>query len=150
MALICLNEFERQITLEANKSSVQAVVEQYEGASYTPNVQECEFEHTNCGTWTITCYCHCAQCCGQWATNNVNKIGAMGVPLTSGYSCASSYPFGTLFLVTFQNGESQIFECQDRGVSGKHLDLYFDSHEKALQMASNYGSVAEVEIIEVT
>lgn len=91
-------------------------------------------------TWYITAYCPCSICCGQYAATNIRydengneyHVGASGGRLIAGYSVASSLPFGTKVVI---EGLGEVC-VSDRGVSGNHLDLYFDTHEQALQFAT--------------
>ena len=76
------------------------------------------------GTCTITHYCNCAECCGQWA----GGATASGTTPTAGRTVAADLPFGTRLMI---NGQEYVVE--DRGVSGMWVDIYVDSHDEALQ-----------------
>lgn len=80
----------------------------------------------NLGTYTLTAYCACAKCCGK-----TDGITASGKRATSNHTVAapSSFPFGTKLEI---NGK--IYTVEDRGgaIQGKRLDIYFDSHQEAL------------------
>jgi len=90
-------------------------------------------------TWTITAYCSCEKCCGSYANNRKNGVvvGAEGTVLTPGYSAANNeLPFGTVLNIDGYG----VVEIQDRTANwinerynGKIIDIYFDSHEKALE-----------------
>lgn len=80
-------------------------------------------EKTLYGVCTITHYCSCSQCCGQWA----GGATASGVMPTAGRTVAADLPFGTRLLI---NGQEYVVE--DRGVSGMWIDIYCSSHEEAL------------------
>ena len=77
--------------------------------------------------YTITAYCHCSKCCGK-----TNGITASGVKATEGVTVAMSkdIPFGTKIYID-GIGERIV---QDRGgaIKGNRIDLYFDSHQEAL------------------
>ena len=75
------------------------------------------------GVATITHYCNCSACCGQWAGGGT----ASGTVPTAGRTVAADLPFGTRLLI---NGNEYIVE--DRGVSGCWVDIYCDSHAEAL------------------
>ena len=75
------------------------------------------------GVATITHYCNCSACCGQWAGGGT----ASGTTPTAGRTVAAELPFGTRLLI---NGHEYIVE--DRGVSGCWVDIYCDSHSEAL------------------
>ena len=99
--------------------------------------------------YTITAYCSCEICCGEWATkrNGGPVVGAYGVELTPGYSVAAPLPYGTKLKI-----DGKTYEVQDTTASwivdryaGRIIDIYMgDSHEDALK----WGKVEmEVEII---
>ena len=78
--------------------------------------------------YVITAYCHCVKCCGK-----TDGITASGEKATEGVTVAmdKSMPFGTKVYIDGV-GERIV---QDRGgaIKGNRIDLYFDSHEEALQ-----------------
>ena len=79
------------------------------------------------GVWTTTAYCPCEICCGEWATG----CTASGVLATSNHTVACGIlPFGTQVLI----GDT-VYTVEDTGVYGEWVDIFFDSHEEAL----NYG-----------
>ena len=96
----------------------------------TENQQE-ERIYTESGKRTIECvitaYCHCAKCCGK-----TDGITASGDKATEGVTIAmdKSMPFGTKIYIDGV-GERIV---QDRGgaIKGNRIDLYFDSHQEAL------------------
>lgn len=78
--------------------------------------------------YTITAYCPCAKCCGK-----SNGITASGVKAVEGVTIAVDtkvLPFGTKVYIE-GIGERIV---QDRGgaIKGNRIDLYFDSHQAAL------------------
>lgn len=77
--------------------------------------------------YTITAYCHCSKCCGK-----SDGITASGVKAVQGVTVATdkSMPFGTKIYIDGV-GERIV---QDRGgaIKGNRIDLYFDSHQEAL------------------
>lgn len=75
------------------------------------------------GACTITHYCNCSQCCGQWAGGPT----ASGAMPEAGVTVAAGLPFGTEIEI---NGER--YTVQDRGVSGMWIDVYCGSHDEAL------------------
>lgn len=100
------------------------------------------------GKYSVTWYCGCPQCCGSWAYNrpkdeNGNDIvtGAAGVPLVTGYSVASTLPFGTKLYI---EGYGYV-EVMDRGVGYGKLDLYFANHEQGSGFSNMYADVYIVE-----
>ena len=75
----------------------------------------------------ITAYCPCMKCCGK-----TDGITASGDKATEGVTVAmdKSMPFGTKIYIDGV-GERIV---QDRGgaIKGNRIDLYFDSHQEAL------------------
>lgn len=102
-------------------------------------------------TYTITAYCSCEICCGQWAKDRPNGIviGAWGKELTPEYSVASPLPFGTKVYIEGLG----IYEVQDRTstwvadkYNGRIIDIYMgDDHEAAVEFGKQ---VREVTIID--
>ena len=78
------------------------------------------------GTYTITAYCGCAQCCGK-----TNGITASGTQATANRTVAadSSLPFGTQIVIG-----GQVYTVEDRGgaITGNRIDIYFNTHQEAL------------------
>lgn len=77
--------------------------------------------------YVITAYCPCVKCCGK-----TDGITASGVKAIEGITIATdkSIPFGTKIYIDGV-GERIV---QDRGgaIKGNRIDLYFDSHQEAL------------------
>ena len=79
------------------------------------------------GVYKITAYCPCVKCCGK-----TDGITASGEKAVEGVTVAmdKSIPFGTKVYIDGV-GERIV---QDRGgaIKGNRIDLYFDSHQEAL------------------
>lgn len=90
-----------------------------------PTVQQ-EVTSDYMGTWVVTAYCGCSQCCGEWG--NATASGA--VP-TAGHTVACNIlPFGTNLLI-----DGIVYTVEDTGYTeyGDYwIDIYFDSHDEAL------------------
>lgn len=95
----------------------------------------------------ITAYCPCEKCCGIWAKNRPNGVvyTASGEVAQEGVTVAADwdvYPAGTVLYIEGM-GE---YIVQDVGgaVNGNHIDVYFDTHEEAV----NFGKqTAFVEVL---
>jgi 3D (Asp-Asp-Asp) domain-containing protein len=90
---------------------------------------------TSLGDYTITAYCGCEICCGEYALNRPNNkvYGAAGIELTEGISVASPLPLGTKIII---NGKEYInhdrtAEWIVNRYNGKIIDIYFEKHEDA-------------------
>lgn len=96
--------------------------EGYDGESDTESGSNGNLSYL--GIWTITAYCPCEICCGQWATG----CTASGVLATSNHTVAcGSLPFGTQVMIG-----DQIYTVEDTGVEGEWIDIFFDTHDEAL------------------
>ena len=90
------------------------------------------------GAWTTTAYCPCEICCGEWATG----CTASGIAATPQHTVACGIlPFGSQVMI-----DGVIYTVEDTGVDGEWIDIFFESHEEAL----NYGmQMKEVYLLEV-
>lgn len=84
-------------------------------------------EWKSLGAYTITAYCPCETCCGQWA----DGITASGETAVEGVTIAASseLDFGTVVRI-----DGHEYTVQDRGgaITGNRMDLYFENHDDAL------------------
>ena len=88
-----------------------------------------EARETRTDVFTVTAYCPCEKCCGAYA----NGYTATGAKATQGVTVAADpavLPMGTEIQI-----DGHTYTVQDTGgaIKGYRLDLYFDSHEDALQ-----------------
>lgn len=90
----------------------------------------------NIGTYKITGYCGCSSCCGK-----SDGVTASGVRATAGRTIAADttdLPFGTKVVI---DGHTYTVEDVGGAIKGKHIDVYFSSHAKALQWGVRYCDV---------
>jgi 3D (Asp-Asp-Asp) domain-containing protein len=86
----------------------------------------------------VTAYCSCPKCCGKHS----DGITASGHKIRHGDKFVAAdkiLSFGTEMIIPGYNN-SQPVEVLDRGrvIRGNRLDVYFDSHKKALKWAVKY------------
>nr|DAW07839.1 MAG TPA: lytic transglycosylase [Caudoviricetes sp.] len=100
-------------------------------------------EWENIGEFKVTAYCSCEKCCGVWAENRPNGVvyTASGEKAEAGKTIAvdtSVIPFGTEVKIG-----DVIYTAQDTGsaVKGNVIDVYYDSHEEALNHGAKYQKV---------
>lgn len=90
------------------------------------------------GVYKITAYCGCAKCCGK-----TDGITASGTHVTAGRTIAAppEIPFGTKISI---NGH--IYTVEDRGgaIKGKRIDIYFNTHQAALDFGVQYIEIFKV------
>ena len=106
------------------------------------------------GEFTLTAYCSCSKCCGKWASDrpvddNGNEIviGSTGEVLKSNYSIAVDpdiIPYGSMVII---NGKE--YKAQDTGgaITGSRIDVYFSSHEEALEFGRQAADVYLKEVL---
>ena len=92
----------------------------------------------------VTAYCPCPICCGP----NAQGITASGRPVSANggkfVAADRAVPFGTMLVIPGYN-DGRPVEVLDRGgaIKGDHLDVYFPTHEEALQWGKQYLMVSE-------
>lgn len=112
------NEAQKDVLIPAPELDV--VIEK-ESASTQPS----ERTLVSLGEYRISAYCPCEQCCG-WSTG----ITASGTQATAGRTAAmNGVPFGTKIVI---DGHEYTIEDRGGGLGSKIIDIYFDTHEEAL------------------
>lgn len=81
------------------------------------------------GEYKITYYCNCRRCCGKWSGGPT----ASGEMPEEGRTVACSMKLGTHIMI---DGHEYVVE--DRGVTGKHIDVYMDDHQECLENGVDY------------
>ena len=132
VALVVLLIFTIPVCVITEKISVQAVeVSEVTEVSetiieqeYTTAVAEREYIEV---TATLTAYCPCVKCCGK-----SDGITASGTQATAGRTVAVDtrlIPYGTEISI---DGKTYIAEDCGGKVKGYTIDVFFNSHEEAL------------------
>ncbi len=107
-------------TEKANESAKEAT-------TVTVEVESSSYESgTYLGTYVATAYCGCSKCCGK-----SDGITASGTKATQGRTIAAptTFAFGTELII---NGHTYVVEDRGGSISGKRIDIYFDSHSDAM------------------
>jgi len=145
MSLLCTNVTEANTISQPvlNESEKEAELEQ-PGSNGTANnpLDNCE----RSGEWQtvqmrVTAYCPCPKCCGEYSDGKT----ACGHKIRPGDAFAAAdrkYPFGTEMVIAgYQN--AQPVKVLDRGgaIRGNRLDVFFGSHEEALEWGVKYVDV---------
>ena len=132
VALVVLLIFTIPVCVMTEKISAQAVeVSEVTGVSetiieqeYTTAVAEREYIEV---TATLTAYCPCVKCCGK-----SDGITASGTQATAGRTVAVDtrlIPYGTEISI---DGKTYVAEDCGGKVKGYTIDVFFNSHEEAL------------------
>lgn len=80
------------------------------------------------GMYEVTAYCHCAICCGR-----EGQLTASGTYPIAGRTIGVDpelLPYGTEVVI---NGHAYIAEDTGGAMQGRHIDIFMDSHDEALQ-----------------
>ena len=86
------------------------------------------------GYFVVTAYCACEKCCGEWS----DGFTFTGTKATQGRTIAVDpdvIPLGSTVYFDGMDGLTSGFVAEDIGgsINGNHIDLFFESHEDALQ-----------------
>ena len=90
------------------------------------------------GTFYITHYCPCAQCCGPGG----GKVTASGTTPTAGRTVGVNpaiIPYGTKLQIGSQDG--YVAEDTGGGIGTYHIDVFCNSHQEALNAGVGYKKV---------
>jgi 3D (Asp-Asp-Asp) domain-containing protein len=110
-------------------------------------VEELEIETTqqgsslvSLGEFKLTAYCPCKKCCGK-----DDGITATGTQATQGRTVAVDpkvIPYGTILVI---NGHEYVAEDCGGSIKGNKIDVYFESHEEALEFGVQYKEIFLIE-----
>lgn len=120
-------------TLEAENTRLKEEATEETQAQYLSCVEK------NRGTFKITAYCACEKCCGKWAVINGGGFTASGTKVEEGRTIAvypKQIPFGTE--VHIKGMGTYIAEDTGSAIKENCIDIYFDSHEEALNFGVKY------------
>lgn len=105
-------------------------------------------EKRSLGTFMLTAYCGCKECCEQYAIDrpvdeNGNEIvyGSIGKVLTQGKSIAvdpNVIPYDTKVVI---NGSEYIAHDTGGAIKGNRIDIYFIDHQEANKFGVKYAEV---------
>jgi 3D (Asp-Asp-Asp) domain-containing protein len=86
----------------------------------------------------VTAYCPCRRCCGRYA-DGITACGHKIQPGDCFVAADKRFPFGTEITVPGYNSGSRV-KVLDRGgaIRGNRLDVFFNSHSKALKWGVKY------------
>lgn len=92
------------------------------------------------GEFKTTAYCTCVKCCGIWSAEHPSRVGTDYVQRTKSSTIPTAdrtvsvdpdvIPLGTVLII---DGHEYIAEDTGSAVKGNVIDIYFDSHELAVE-----------------
>lgn len=88
------------------------------------------------GRFKVYAYCPCKKCCGK-----ATGITATGTVATEGRTVAvdpSVIPLGSIIII---DGQEYIAEDVGAGIKGLSIDMFFYSHQKALEWGIRYKDI---------
>lgn len=91
---------------------------------------------TNLGNFKISAYCHCAKCCGK-----SNGITATGTKVAANRTIAVDprvIPLGSKVII---DGNTYVAEDTGGAIKGNRIDMYFATHQEALNWGIRYKDV---------
>ena len=102
-----------------------------------PNVIEVKKnEYKNLGKFKLTGYCRCVKCCGK-----SDGITSTGTKAKAGRTIAvdsSIIPYGSKVKI---NKKEYVAEDCGGAIKNNKIDIFFDSHEEALEFGVKYADV---------
>ncbi len=100
------------------------------------------------GEFTLTAYCPCAKCCGEWSAEHPSRIGTDYIQKTASGTIPEAgrtigvdpgvIPFGTVVII---NDHEYIAEDRGGAVKGNSIDIFFDDHNEALEFGRQTAEV---------
>lgn len=86
----------------------------------------------------VTAYCPCPECCGQFS-DGITACAHKIKPGDTFVAADRMYPFGTEMIVPGYNNARPV-KVLDRGgaITGNRLDVFFHSHQQALNWGVRY------------
>ena len=100
-------------------------------------VIEPKVEAHHLGKFKITAYCHCEQCCGK--SDGITATGSKVAPNRTIAVDPNIIPLGSQVMI-----EGQIYVAEDVGgaIDGNRIDVYFSTHQEALNFGVQYKHVS--------
>lgn len=88
------------------------------------------------GTFKVTGYCSCSRCCGK--STGVTASGKVAKAGRTIAADTSKLPYGTKVVI---DGHTYTVEDKGGAINGNRIDIFFSSHDKALQWGVRYCDV---------
>lgn len=105
-----------------------------------PTTETAAPELIELGEFKTTAYCTCVKCCGIWSAEHPSRVGTDYVQRTKSGTIPTAdhtvsvdpdvIPLGTVLII---DGHEYIAEDTGSAIKGNIIDIYFDSHELAVE-----------------
>lgn len=102
-------------------------------------VSEETADGVSCGFFEITGYCACEVCTGE------NQLTFWETTPKAGYTAAADlevFPLGTKLMI---DGEVYVVEDTGAALTGKKIDIFYETHEEALESGRRMAEVFRME-----
>lgn len=106
----------------------------------TPEPEQTE-TLTLLGEFKLTAYCPCEQCCGKSEDDPYYGITASGAIATAGRTIAVDPSVISIGSEVVINDHTYIAEDVGGAIKENRIDVYFDSHQEALEFGVQYADV---------
>lgn len=93
------------------------------------------------GEFRLTAYCACRKCCGKDPGDFGYGVTASGAVVEAGRTIAvdsSVIPLGSEIVI---DGHTYVAEDTGSAIKGNRIDIYFDTHQEALNFGVQYADV---------
>lgn len=107
-----------------------------------------EPEVISLGEYRLTAYCGCSKCCGKWGENRPLDGSGKPIVYTANMSIAKEgvtiaadiniLPYGTKVII---DGHEYIVQDKGGVINGNRIDIYFESHQDALNFGVQYKEI---------
>ena len=104
--------------------------------------------YKNLGEFTLTAYCPCVECCGEWSKYHPSRIGTDYIQKTITGTIPEEgrtigvdpdvIPYGSVVVI---DGHEYIAEDTGSLIEGNHIDVYFKNHEDAIKFGAQSENV---------
>lgn len=82
---------------------------------------------------TVTAYCPCTRCCGQWAIGHAQQRTASGTVPVAGRTVAATRDFAIGQRVTILGRTYIVEDRMSRKFKRDRIDIFFDNHKDAVK-----------------
>lgn len=131
-----------EINIEEDVTTSDAIESIEEEIEPTPLAKPIN-EYVNLGTFQISAYCHCVKCCGK-----SDGITAIGTKVQANKTIAVDprvIPLGSKVII---DGYTYVAEDTGGAIKGNRIDMYFPTHQAALDWGIRYKQVSLVKTVQ--
>lgn len=93
------------------------------------------------GEFKLTAYCACWRCCGKAEDDPAYKVTASGTICEEGRTIAVDPDLIPLGSTVYIDGKAYVAEDTGGAIQDKHIDIYFEDHQEALEFGAKTGVV---------